>query len=72
MPGPDELAPGWGSNFLTPMGEIQQLSMMTSNIGRPQRGWRGRMGRLFVLVALVVIAGPIAIGMLLEWLGLVH
>jgi hypothetical protein len=67
-PGPDDLAPGWRSSGYTIEGRLRQLSMLTSNVGRRRRGWRGRMGGIAAIIVLVLILAP-AGAAVLQWLA---
>jgi hypothetical protein len=53
VPGPDELAPGWGWSANTPEARIQQASSIASNIGR-SKGRKARAGKVTVTIMLVL------------------
>lgn len=71
VPGPDDLAPGWQSSGYTVEGRLRQLSMITGNSRRRQRGWRSRIGvyAAVILLALILIPAGAAT---VQWLANGH
>ena len=65
LPGPDQLAPGWGLSANTPEAQIRQAGSIAKNAGRgPQGGWRSAVGVWTWFIVLGVVAASVTLAVL--------
>ncbi len=65
-PGPEELAPGWGSNQYTVDGYLRSWSMFASGINRRRTGWRAWIGWVAAVLVITLLAGPFVVSALVS------